>query len=183
MDARLLTAAGFPVNQYNVDIEDDQGWLYFPLAALYSPWLNEDSLQTFKNGARAAGVHDGSHTPAGGFYVARVNENLQVIVLNSNLHADGNYWLFLDEGDIAGMMAWFEAMLEQMRQTNQRAFFLQHHPLRSVFGNYSEYLGNLLTEYDDVLIAAFFGHSHDDVRRCLACDAPASRPTAILHHQ
>ena len=42
---------GFPVNQYNIDIADDQEWLYFPLAGLYSPWLNADSLQTFKNGA------------------------------------------------------------------------------------------------------------------------------------
>ena len=116
--------------------------------------------------------------------MARINANLQVIVLNSNLHADGNYWLWLDEGDIGGMMAWFEDMLAQMRATNQRAYFLQHHPLRSVFGNYSEYLGNLITEYDDVLIAAFFGHSHDDVRvekpRALMV---LTLCAAILHHQ
>jgi hypothetical protein len=52
--------------------------------------------------------------------VAQVNDNLQVVVLNTNFHNDENYWMWLDQGDIAGMFAWFEELLAQQRAAGQR---------------------------------------------------------------
>jgi len=138
---------GFPVNQFNIDIAEDQEWLYYPLAATYSPWLNRASLETFEQG---------------GFYIAPMNDNLNVIVLNTNFHNDENYWMWLDQGDIGGMMVWFEQILGELRNSQQRAFLLMHHPQDSVYGNFSTYINNLITSYDDVLSATFYGHTHND---------------------
>ena len=91
-----------------------------------------------------------------------MTENISVVVLNSNFHTNDNYWLKLDDGDIAGMIAWFESELASLRAAGKRAYVLQHHPPLSTFQNYSDFFAATVSEYDDVVIAAFFGHSHDD---------------------
>ena len=70
--------------------------------------------------------------------------------------------MWLDQGDIGGQFAWLEDQLATLRTNGQRAYYLQHHPMLSVYGNVSNYLVNLLIEYDDVIVACFYGHSHDD---------------------
>ena len=42
------TPAGFPVNQFNIDPSMDADWLYLPLGATYSAWLNASSIATFE---------------------------------------------------------------------------------------------------------------------------------------
>ena len=60
------------------------------------------------------------------------------------------------------MMTWFEGQLANLRENGKRAYVLQHHPALSCFSNFSDYYSPLVAEYDDVIAAAFYGHTHED---------------------
>jgi sphingomyelin phosphodiesterase len=142
---------GFPVNQFQNDPAQDVGWLYGPLSSLFSNlgWLDDDAAASFATA---------------GFYSAPLPaiKNGRVVVFNSNLQSPDNFWLWLDEGDIGGMLAWLDTTLNASVAASESVYILMHHPPRDLRDSQAPAFTNILRKYSSCLRAMFFGHHHSD---------------------
>lgn len=161
---------GFPVNQYRVDPSLDRAWLYSPLADTYKSlgWLDDEAIESFRNA---------------GFYTSKVpGTNLRIVTLNTNFHSTENFWLWVDESDIAGMFAWFQSTMAAARTANEKVYVLAHHPPLTIYANYSTVFNNVIRQYSDIITGIFFGHDHRDYFQIFfSNETLAAEPVAVSY--
>ena len=136
----------FPINQ--LDDNNISGWLYNSLGDIWSNWLSDDSIKTFKYG---------------GFYTQLIKPGLRVITLNTNVYSKENWWQSLYyHSDFIHQFAWFKDVLEQSRNNNEKVIILAHHYPSSWFeSQYVEYYKQLLIKYKDIITITLYGHEHN----------------------
>ena len=116
----------FPINQ--LDDNNISEWLYNSLGDIWSNWLSDDSIKTFKYG---------------GFYTQLIKPGLRVITLNTNVYPKENWWQSLYyHSDFIHQFAWFKDVLEQSRNNNEKIIILAHHYLVWFESQYHEYINN-----------------------------------------
>lgn len=133
----------YPVNQYQGPGKDS--WLYDAAADAWSSWLSEDAHFTMRFGA---------------FYQIRLLPKLRALVLNSGAWAEGpgdNWYFTARRVELATQLAWARDVLDQARLRQEKVLWLMHHPEGS---SYAPTVEHLWQEYNDVIAAAFVGHSH-----------------------
>jgi len=147
----------FPVNQYLGPNYDD--WLYEPIAADWAHWLPDDAINTLK---------------FGGYYTARIRPGLRVISLNTNLYADGNFWLFMNYSDYGNQLPWVQDVLHQARSIGEKIIMIGHSDRRGWENPFGLPFLKMMSDYRDIIIGYYFGHNHVS-EEYLSCDNETGR--------
>lgn len=137
-----------------------QSDLYERVADLWQDWLGE-GYEQFKKG---------------GFYKMPhpTHPDVTVIGLNTPLYYYKNPLVETDDEDPADQLAWLDAELSELANTNKKAYIVAHIP-PGMFGrkvcpegyywfrpDINRLYLDLITEHADVIIGQFYGHDHTD---------------------
>lgn len=123
-------------------------WLYNTVAQEWSRWLDVDAQKMISDA---------------GYYTALIAPGHRVISINSNYGQSGNFWLILeDSGDVGGQLQWLNETLAAARAKHELVYIISHIPWSALMSNYSNVAWKLMDEYQDVVVAQFFGHTHED---------------------
>ncbi|XP_040835624.1 acid sphingomyelinase-like phosphodiesterase 3b isoform X2 [Ochotona curzoniae] len=166
-DTKVYAALGnhdfHPKNQF----PPRRNSIYQQVAELWRPWLNNESITQFQEGAFYS-----EKLPAAGSLG-------RMVVLNTNLYYSNNQQT---EGllDPAQQFQWLEAVLTDAAQAGERVYIIGHVPpgffektrdkawFRNSFNE--EYL-KLVRKHHHVIAGQFFGHHHTDSFRMFYDDA------------
>mmetsp|Transcript_7707 Transcript_7707/g.19458 ORF Transcript_7707/g.19458 Transcript_7707/m.19458 type:complete len:608 (-) Transcript_7707:1788-3611(-) len=161
-----------PVNEFvtrDIKGEFDMGWLYDRLALRWSTWLPEEAV---------------NQTRFAGYYSALTPDGVRMISLNTNLGCnDQDWWLKIPSAETAdpdNMMHWFEETLDKAEQAGEMVYIVQHIKGEPGCGaDYWRNYWNILHRYENIILANFAGHTHDDrfaVTYAPDADGAALRP-------
>ncbi|KAL5489340.1 hypothetical protein EMCRGX_G018423 [Ephydatia muelleri] len=139
-------------------------WLYEGLAEQWKDWLPEDALTTLK---------------WGGFYVAKVQEGLKVISLQTNYGNSENYWLYMNETDPAGHLAWLAEQLQIAEDNGEKVHLIGHIPPSQTLHSWGYNFYNILNRYESTIVGQFYGHTHSDEFIVMYDQKNATRPTSV----
>lgn len=148
--------------------------IYSRVAEMWEPWLSNESVALFREGA---------------FYSEKLPGSSQagrVVVLNTNLHYSSN---LQTEGlaDPGGQFQWLDEVLTNASRVGEKVFLIGHVPpgffektrhkawFRQDYN--AEYL-RLVQKHHRVLAGQFFGHHHTDSFRMFYDDAGA--PISVM---
>jgi len=95
-----------------------------------------------------------------------------VISINSQ-YADGNnFYLLLKEDQNINQTTWLIQTLQRPRSIEEKVYIIAHIPLGSVQSQsfYASEMTEIFTNYSDVIINHFYGHTHDDQFEVLVSD-------------
>lgn len=133
----------FPVNMYEGHPYDS--WLYDPISQLWAPYLPENAIPTLQYG---------------GYYAAHAFPGLVVVSLNTNFYSSDDFWLYVNNTDFSGQLAWLSNVLAQTRERGEKAIIIGHAPTNSWTDAFGWGFNALLTDYSDVVVGGFYGHHH-----------------------
>ncbi|KAM6172734.1 acid sphingomyelinase-like phosphodiesterase 3b [Erethizon dorsatum] len=153
----------FPANTNNI---------YHQVAELWRPWLSNESVALFKEGA---------------FYSETLPDPRsagRIVVLNTNLYYSNNQ-LTADMADPSQQFQWLDGVLTNASQAGEKVYIIGHVPpgffektqnkawFRNSFNK--EYL-KVVQKHHSVIAGQFFGHQHTDSFRMFydAAGAPIS---------
>lgn len=156
----LHSDPGPPLNQ----------WLLRPAADLFSAWLPEEALSTFKYA---------------GYYEVKVKEGLRVVALNTQMCHVRNLFQFVDDTLAKEQLAWLEGVLHRAQGNNERVLITGHIPpgmFGGCWGRASKEYELLLFKYKGALAGQVFGHQHSGSFRLLREEAAyLGAPFAVAH--
>ena len=125
-------------------------WLYESLAKQWAPWMPPSTQDTFKKF---------------GYYSSRRKEdNLRVIVINSNFAYLLNWWIFVSESDPDNMLHWLISELQEAEDVGEDVYILGHIPPSNadVSRYWSFAFNEIVKRYSDTILGQFYGHTHTD---------------------
>ncbi|KAM9959597.1 hypothetical protein ACTFIR_000680 [Dictyostelium discoideum] len=151
-------------------------WLFENVAQLWSPFLSNDSIETFK---------------LGGYYTELVNEGFRIISLNTVFYYNENRQC-LNLTDPAGQLLWLNETLANASLAGERVWIIGHVPpgyneKYDVFNFHKQFNDEYLfsfSQYSDIIEFHIYGHEHTDTFR-LFYDDPNDHindiePTGIM---
>ena len=136
-------------------------WLTSALANdIWSKWLSEDEAKrTFAWG----GFYRMPLQTYGGSGSRPEPETTYVIGLNTEVCHMKNYYAFSDETNASEQLAWLRASLMELDRMGGRAIIIGHIPpglWSGCWGEYSEEYEQVVSDFEDVILAQFYGHDH-----------------------
>eukprot|EP01126_Amoeba_proteus_P013841 TRINITY_DN15941_c0_g1_i1.p1 TRINITY_DN15941_c0_g1~~TRINITY_DN15941_c0_g1_i1.p1 ORF type:complete len:468 (-),score=79.69 TRINITY_DN15941_c0_g1_i1:78-1301(-) len=156
--------AAAPVDEFGGPLKDY--WLYGPVGDSWMKFLPREAIVSFK---------------WGGYYTAVMEPGLRVIGLQTNYYDTLNKWLDPTNPDIAGQFAWLEDVLSQVDALGEKVIILGHEKPSSFSPDpwQSIYL-NLVAQYQHIIVASLFGHSHHDFFQVLHYpDSNGTQPMGV----
>ncbi|XP_013374992.1 PREDICTED: acid sphingomyelinase-like phosphodiesterase 3b isoform X2 [Chinchilla lanigera] len=148
--------------------------IYHQVAELWRPWLRNESVALFKEGAFYSETLPGASSAH------------RIVVLNTNLYYSNNR-LTADIADPSQQFQWLDAVLTNASQAGEKVYIIGHIPpgffektrdkawFRSGFNK--EYL-KAVRKHHRVIAGQFFGHQHTDSFRMFYDDAGA--PISVM---
>jgi len=146
----------FPVDQFNRKPKDSAhydnfDWLVDGLATMWGKWITAAGAQTLKSG---------------GYYTATARAGLRIIGLNTAWGDNLNFYLMLQENQQQPQFDWLEKTLLQARAQKEKVIVLGHIPtgdtLPAAYSNYARKYVDFMTQFKDIIVGQFFGHTHND---------------------
>lgn len=150
----------YPVNQFAGSPLDPASylWLYKPVAKTLnstfqsSPDLDKESrFQTFEQN---------------GYFSLLVEPGLRIISMQTNYYDSGNFWLSFEtppDIEFGKYFSWLKQELQQSREKKERVYLIGHIPLRSTsLIPDAKVIHQIYSNYSDVIVNIFNGHSHKD---------------------
>ncbi|XP_006164657.2 acid sphingomyelinase-like phosphodiesterase 3b [Tupaia chinensis] len=157
-DTKVYAALGnhdfHPKNQFPAGSSD----IYTRVAELWSPWLSNESMALFKEGA---------------FYTEQLpglGRAGRVLVLNTNLHYSANAQT-AGMADPGGQLEWLDGVLTQAAHAGEKVYISGHVPPgffektrnKAWFReDLNEQYLQLVRKHHQVIAGQFFGHHHTD---------------------
>jgi len=142
----------FPVDQFEGPGADN--WLYSALGEMWSSFLDPPARLQFGYA---------------GYYTQLIEKGFRLVALNTMYCDTDNFWLVLpNSSDVGGQISWFGDTLLQARHAGERVYVIGHIPFGSgsCHSAYGKAMHDLVSNYSDVVVGMFFGHTHhDQVRR------------------
>ncbi|XP_043849045.1 acid sphingomyelinase-like phosphodiesterase 3b [Dromiciops gliroides] len=132
--------------------------IYDKVAELWRPWLNNESVSQFKEGA---------------FYTERLpspDKPGRIVVLNSNLYYSNNK-LTANLDDPGSQFQWLEDVLSNASREGEKVYVIGHVPpgffektrSKAWFRpNFNQRYMEIIKKYHHVIAGQFFGHQHTD---------------------
>ncbi|XP_063091953.1 acid sphingomyelinase-like phosphodiesterase 3b isoform X2 [Cavia porcellus] len=168
-DTKVYAAMGnhdfHPKNQFPVHSNN----IYHQVAELWRPWLNNESVNLFKEGAFYSELLPDPSSPG------------RIVVLNTNLYYSNNQ-LTADLADPSQQFQWLDSVLTNASHAGEKVYIIGHVPpgffektrkkawFRDGFNK--EYL-KMVQKHHHVIAGQFFGHHHTDSFRMFYDDAGA----------
>ncbi|KAH8692018.1 putative acid sphingomyelinase [Talaromyces proteolyticus] len=141
----------FPPDAVNTTISSQ--WVYDTLSSLWTSSI----------GSAASATADRN---PGAYSVLHPGSNLRIISFNTNMYYKENFWLYEStmEADPSGQLAWLVDELQAAEDAGERVYLIGHMPMGSgdAFYDGSNYFDQIVTRYEAVIAALFFGHTHKD---------------------
>eukprot|EP00731_Ephydatia_muelleri_P019987 Em0012g812a len=156
-----------PVNSFppsHITGRLSEQWLYEGVAEQWKDWLPEDALTTLRSG---------------GYYVAKIREGLKVISLQTNFGYHENYWLYMNETDPDGHLAWLAKQLQIAEDNGEKVHIIGHFPPSQTLHSWGSNLYNILHRYESTIVGQFYGHSHRDEFLVMYDQNNVSRPIGV----
>jgi len=125
--------------------------LYNQLAANWSHWVSHVG-NTQKDIKQIAS------------YVTQVMPGLRLISLNTQYCDEGNFWLYANQTDPDGTLAWLIQQLQSAEDAKDKVHIIGHVPsgdhtcLRFYSANYYD----IINRYANTIAGLFYGHTHSD---------------------
>ncbi|XP_063243970.1 sphingomyelin phosphodiesterase-like isoform X6 [Bacillus rossius redtenbacheri] len=126
-------------------------YLFELVSELWSPYVTPEAQQTLLRG---------------GFYTVVPRPGFRVIVLNSVVCLNSNYWLAYDPIDPYSQLQWLVGVLREAERAGERVHILYHVPsgLRSRYGWCLKVWGRefhkIVDRFENIVTAHFAGHTH-----------------------
>lgn len=98
-----------------------------------------------------------------GYYSARPEPKLRLIVLNTNICSPENFWLgYLTspEQEAFTQLKWFAGELQAAEDAQENVLIVGHIEPGSCFAHWSEQYNLIVDRYEAIIRGSFFGHSH-----------------------
>eukprot|EP00696_Hemimastix_kukwesjijk_P005979 gnl/Hemi2/17588_TR5801_c1_g1_i1.p1 gnl/Hemi2/17588_TR5801_c1_g1~~gnl/Hemi2/17588_TR5801_c1_g1_i1.p1 ORF type:complete len:582 (+),score=188.94 gnl/Hemi2/17588_TR5801_c1_g1_i1:154-1746(+) len=165
----------YPIGQVSGLDDGSYDWLFGP-NGLSSPrqwgrWLDAAALAELKQ-----------H----GYFSMRVQGRLRVVSLNTQFGQAENYYLVLSgtkvypSTDTAKQLAWLNSTLIKARAQNEKVYIIGHVP--SGVGTTSTYgtgITALVSEFSDIVVASFYGHTHHDELEIVRASPNSTQPVSV----
>ncbi|XP_072465645.1 acid sphingomyelinase-like phosphodiesterase 3b isoform X2 [Notamacropus eugenii] len=132
--------------------------IYNQVAELWRPWLNNESISLFKEGA---------------FYTERLpgpNQTGRIVVLNTNLYYSSN-GLTANLDDPGSQFQWLDDVLNNASREGEKVYLIGHVPPgffektrnKAWFRpHFNQRYVEIIRKHHDVIAGQFFGHHHTD---------------------
>ena len=129
-------------------------------------WISNSSLSTFREG---------------GYYTTLINSGFRFIGINTQYCDSNNFWLVLDWVDPMNQLDWLNSTLNTAKINNEKVLIAGHIPMphTSCLVGYSTQYWKIIDEYNEIIIAQFFGHTHEDSFQIYMDYATNSVPISI----
>ncbi|XP_031616396.1 sphingomyelin phosphodiesterase-like [Contarinia nasturtii] len=124
-------------------------WLYEIAADLWSDWLPQTALSTFRRG---------------GYYSYSFRSGLRIIVLNNNLCFTHNIWLLYSSEEMVVQLSWLRDTLLEAEKNNEKVHILGHIPpnTSSCIRAWNREYNKLIIQFSHIISGQFNGHTHTD---------------------
>ncbi|CAG2112619.1 unnamed protein product [Medioppia subpectinata] len=124
-------------------------WLYDTLADDYwKQWIDtEEAKKTFKKG---------------GYYSKRFSDTLKVVVMNTNMAQNENYYIAYDPIDPDGQLQWLIDELNSAETDGSYVMLLGHIPPSDLYASWSHNYFRIMERYQHLIVSSYFGHTHND---------------------
>lgn len=140
----------FPADQFNPYDQSKEKEFLGNFANIFSHWLNEDSIKTFKN--------------FGGYSQKHPNSNLRIISTNCMLCDVLNFQLIKDPTDPGSEVAWLEKVLRQAERDGEVVYLIGHIPIgdSAFLSECAKRFKALVDRFSHIIRGQFYGHTHYD---------------------
>jgi len=97
-------------------------------------------------------------------YVTQIVPKLRLISLNTQYCVEANFWLYANQTDPDGSLAWLVKQLQAAENAGDKVHIIGHVPpgdnscLRMWSANYYD----IINRYENTVVGQFFGHTHSD---------------------
>uniref|UniRef100_A0A061RB85 Sphingomyelin phosphodiesterase n=1 Tax=Tetraselmis sp. GSL018 TaxID=582737 RepID=A0A061RB85_9CHLO len=158
-----------------VPVHSDPGpplnsWLLGPLAELFSDWIGDEGLSTFR---------------FAGYYDVKLAANLRAVALNTQMCHVKNLFQFVDNTLGQEQLAWLEGVLTRSKQNGERVLITGHIPpgmFGGCWGKASHEYEMLIGRFQETVVGQLFGHQHSGSFRLLREDGKyLGKPVSVAH--
>lgn len=156
--------ACFPVNQFSYEIGAEK-WLQEGFADNWGWWLDKEAVESLKTRGTYAMLHPGT--------------NLRMVALNTQACNDQNFYLWVNNTDQGGQIAWLYQVLQQAEKNGEVVYMFGHYYLADdgCIKYWSYHINALIDRFENTVAGLFFGHSHSDsfhINRGVYSNAPTA---------
>jgi len=119
------------------------------ITGMWGMWLSDSAKSTMEYG---------------GYYTDIITPGLRIVSFNTMYCDSDNFWLWLNDTDPTGQLAWLAKVLDSAEQKNEKVYVIGHIPPGSsgCYSAYGQRYYNIINQYNNTVIGQFFGHSHED---------------------
>ena len=123
-------------------------YVYSTIASEWREFVTEESVKTLNHS---------------GFYTELIAPGLRLVALNTNIYYQDNLIVSRSLEDPAGQLAWMKNILENARKNNERVLLTAHVPPgKDFWAEFNKIYLKAFSGYNDVLVGAFYGHTHQE---------------------
>ncbi|KAF4518614.1 hypothetical protein B566_EDAN009863 [Ephemera danica] len=117
----------------------------------------------------------------GGMFSMEIRPGLVVIGVNTMFCYSYNMWLLYDSVDPANELMWLANRLLEVETTGKKAHILAHHPSGrpDCMHFWSSQYRRIIDRFENVIVAQFHGHTHNDQFNLYYDAMDPSRPTGV----
>ncbi|XP_031340701.1 sphingomyelin phosphodiesterase-like isoform X2 [Photinus pyralis] len=143
-------------------------WLSKKLVKFWMDWIPSSQKRNVLHGA---------------YYSIHPRPGLRVLSLNTNYCHCRNWWLYINSIDPAEQLEWLVNELHKAEISGERVHIIGHMPpgdkdcLRVWSRNYYD----IVTRYENIITAQFFGHTHTDGFQVFYDSKNHSRPVNVAY--
>ncbi|XP_045170624.2 sphingomyelin phosphodiesterase-like [Mercenaria mercenaria] len=147
---------------------NSETWLYNAAAKSWLNWLPSQTETTIKKA---------------GYYSTKPFLGLRIISLNMNMCNHGNWWLYINNTDPAGMLQWFISELQDAENAGDKVHVIGHiYPgcsccLKPWSWNYYK----IMNRYENTIAEQFFGHTHAMTYEMFYDEKTSERPLGVAY--
>ena len=128
-------------------------YVYSAAAQERKDFVSEESVETINRSA---------------YYTELIAPGLRLVALNTVLYYKENPLVSRGLEDPAGQFAWMHSVLEKARKNGEHVFITTHVPPGTEYwAEFNKRYLEAFTGYNDVVMAAFYGHNHKNVFRII----------------
>ncbi|XP_022694615.1 sphingomyelin phosphodiesterase-like isoform X3 [Varroa jacobsoni] len=162
---------GVPVNSFPIPQITGRlsvTWLYESLADVWSHYIPEQNLKTFRKG---------------GFYSYDLSSTLRVISLNMNYCNTYNWWLLINSTDPTDQLKWLTNQLQECEDKGIKVHVMGHIPpgQSDCLSVWSRNFNDIVNRYENTIAGHFYGHTHFDEFAIFFDKENTTRPFATAY--
>lgn len=142
-------------------------WLNTFIQKIWSRWVPPESLDTIGYG---------------GFYAMQYSPKLRIVSLNTQYCDTLNFWLYLNNTDPAGQLAWLVNELTWAEMLDVKVIILGHIPTGAgdCFKAFSWNYYKIIDRFEATVVGQYVGHTHKDEYKLMFTEEPDHHPTGLV---